>query len=187
MPTEECCSSRCACPITPGMLSRSRARAVNAETPECWEPCCGTSSRQQRGAKFRLFCPDETTSNRLQAVFDATSRAFEWPLVPTDEFLSADGRVMEILSEHCCQGWLEGYLLTGRHGIFACYEAFITIVDSMVAQYAKWSKLAREVPWRKPVASLNYLLTITSGSRIITATAIRVRASSTRCSPASAR
>jgi xylulose-5-phosphate/fructose-6-phosphate phosphoketolase len=113
----------------------------------------------QDARNFRLFCPDETTSNRLQAVYEATSRAFELPLVPTDEFLRRDGRVMEILSEHCCQGWLEGYLLTGRHGIFACYEAFITIIDSMVAQYAKWSKMAREVAWRKPVASLNYLLT----------------------------
>ena len=113
----------------------------------------------QAPRNFRLFCPDETTSNRLEAVYGTTSRAFEWPLIPTDEFLQRDGRVMEILSEHCCQGWLEGYLLTGRHGIFACYEAFITIVDSMVAQYAKWSKMAREVAWRKPVASLNYLLT----------------------------
>jgi xylulose-5-phosphate/fructose-6-phosphate phosphoketolase len=113
----------------------------------------------QAAGNFRLFCPDETTSNRLEAVYGTTSRAFEWPLIPTDEFLSRDGRVMEILSEHCCQGWLEGYLLSGRHGIFACYEAFIAIIDSMVQQYAKWSKMAREVPWRKPVASLNYLLT----------------------------
>ncbi len=108
---------------------------------------------------FRLFSPDETTSNRLQAVFDATARPFEWPLVVTDEYLAHDGRVMEILSEHTCQGWLEGYLLTGRHGLFACYEAFTTIVDSMVNQYGKWLKLAREIPWRAPVASLNYLLT----------------------------
>jgi xylulose-5-phosphate/fructose-6-phosphate phosphoketolase len=108
---------------------------------------------------FRLFCPDETSSNKLQNVFDATLRAFELPTIPTDEFLAPDGRVMEILSEHCCEGWLEGYLLTGRHGMFACYEAFISIVDSMMAQYAKWSKMAREIPWRVPVASLNYLLT----------------------------
>ncbi|MGC2035363.1 MAG: phosphoketolase family protein, partial [Thermoplasmata archaeon] len=108
---------------------------------------------------FRLFCPDETSSNKLQNVFDATLRAFELPIIPTDEFLAPDGRVMEILSEHCCEGWLEGYLLTGRHGVFACYEAFISIVDSMMAQYAKWSKMAREIPWRVPVASLNYLLT----------------------------
>ncbi len=108
---------------------------------------------------FRLFCPDETTSNRLQAVYEATPRAFEWPLEPSDEQLGRDGRVMEILSEHCCEGWLEGYLLTGRHGLFACYEAFITIIDSMVTQYAKWLKGCREVPWRRSVASLNYLLT----------------------------
>lgn len=108
---------------------------------------------------FRLFCPDETSSNRLQAVFEATLRAFEMPIIKTDEFLAPDGRVMEILSEHCCEGWLEGYLLTGRHGVFACYEAFISIVDSMMAQYAKWQKMAREIPWRVPVASLNYLLT----------------------------
>ncbi len=108
---------------------------------------------------FRFFCPDETTSNRMEHVFEATERAFMWPLVKTDEFLSKGGRVMEILSEHTCQGWLEGYLLTGRHGLFACYEAFIPIVDSMLNQYAKWLKVSREVPWRKPLASLNYLLT----------------------------
>jgi xylulose-5-phosphate/fructose-6-phosphate phosphoketolase len=108
---------------------------------------------------FRLLCPDETSSNRLQAVYQATQRAFELPMVATDEFLSRDGRVMEVLSEHLCEGWLEGYLLTGRHGMFACYEAFIGIVDSMMAQYAKWTKMAREIAWRAPVASLNYLLT----------------------------
>jgi xylulose-5-phosphate/fructose-6-phosphate phosphoketolase len=111
------------------------------------------------GRNFRVFCPDETTSNRMERLFEATARAFLWPLVDTDEFLSPGGRVMEILSEHTCQGWLEGYLLTGRHGLFACYEAFTPIVDSMLNQYAKWLKVAREVPWRKPVASLNYLLT----------------------------
>ncbi|HKI86945.1 MAG TPA: phosphoketolase family protein, partial [Thermoanaerobaculia bacterium] len=108
---------------------------------------------------FRLFCPDETTSNRLDAVFEATGRAFLWPQVATDEFLARDGRVMEILSEHTCEGWLEGYLLTGRHGLFACYEAFVPIVDSMLNQYAKWLKVSRETPWRAPLASLNYLLT----------------------------
>ncbi|MBF6613863.1 MAG: phosphoketolase family protein [Chloroflexi bacterium] len=108
---------------------------------------------------FRIFSPDETTSNRLEHVFEVTGRAFVWPLVETDEYLSRSGRVMEILSEHTCQGWLEGYLLAGRHGIFPCYEAFITIIDSMVNQYAKWLKIASEVPWREPVASLNYLLT----------------------------
>ncbi|MCX6353444.1 MAG: phosphoketolase family protein [Candidatus Aureabacteria bacterium] len=108
---------------------------------------------------FRFFCPDETTSNRMEKIFEATSRAFEWPLVKTDEFLSRGGRVMEILSEHTCEGWLEGYLLTGRHGLFACYEAFIPIVDSMLNQYAKWLKVSSETPWRKPLSSLNYLLT----------------------------
>jgi xylulose-5-phosphate/fructose-6-phosphate phosphoketolase len=108
---------------------------------------------------FRLFCPDETDSNRLSHVFEATKRNFMWPLLKTDENLAQNGRVMEVLSEHQCQGWLEGYLLTGRHGLFASYEAFATIIDSMVNQYAKWLKVSREVPWRKPIASLNYLLT----------------------------
>jgi xylulose-5-phosphate/fructose-6-phosphate phosphoketolase len=108
---------------------------------------------------FRLFCPDETSSNRLENVFESTLRAWMLPLVPTDEYLSVTGRVMEILSEHCCEGWLEGYVLSGRHGIFACYEAFLTIVDSMVQQFAKWQKMAREVSWRVPTASLNLLVT----------------------------
>jgi len=108
---------------------------------------------------FRLFCPDETTSNRLEAVFQVTTRCFMEEILTKDEKLSRDGRVMEVLSEHLCEGWLEGYLLTGRHGIFPCYEAFVTIVDSMFSQYAKWIKTSRELPWRKPVASLNYLLT----------------------------
>jgi len=108
---------------------------------------------------FRIFCPDETTSNRLDAVFEVTSRRFTEQILPADEKLSADGRVLEVLSEHLCEGWLEGYLLTGRHGLFPCYEAFVTIVDSMLSQYAKWIKTSRELPWRKPVASLNYLLT----------------------------
>ncbi len=108
---------------------------------------------------FRLFGPDETASNRLQAVFEATDRVWEEPIYPYDESLAPQGRVMEILSEHNCQGWLEGYLLTGRHGLFSCYEAFIHIVDSMVNQHAKWLKSARETEWRRPIASLNYLLT----------------------------
>jgi len=108
---------------------------------------------------FRLMCPDETMSNRLEAVFEVTDRAFMWPLVQTDEFLSREGRVMEILSETTCEGWLEGYVLSGRYGLFACYEAFATIVDSMVTQHAKWLKAAAEVPWRRPVPSLNILLT----------------------------
>jgi xylulose-5-phosphate/fructose-6-phosphate phosphoketolase len=108
---------------------------------------------------FRLFCPDETHSNRLQAVFEATNRVFQEPILGTDEHLSPNGRVMEVLSEHLCQGWLEGYLLTGRHGLFPCYEAFITIIDSMFNQHAKWLKICQELPWRTRLASLNYLLT----------------------------
>jgi xylulose-5-phosphate/fructose-6-phosphate phosphoketolase len=108
---------------------------------------------------FRLFGPDETASNRLGDVFEVTSRAWMETRLPEDEALAPEGRVMEILSEHTCQGWLEGYLLTGRHGLFSCYEAFIHIVDSMFNQHAKWLKVCNEVPWRRPVASLNYLLT----------------------------
>ncbi|MGW2559393.1 phosphoketolase family protein [Streptomyces sp. NPDC001514] len=108
---------------------------------------------------FRLVGPDETASNRLQAVFEATGKAWQAETVPTDEHLTRDGRVMEILSEHCCQGWLEGYLLTGRHGLFSCYEAFVHIVDSMVSQHIKWLRTSRQLNWRAPVASLNYLLT----------------------------
>ena len=107
---------------------------------------------------FRLFGPDETASNRLQAVFEVTDRAWEAERQPTDESLAPGGRVMEVLSEHLCQGWLEGYLLTGRHGFFNCYEAFIHIVDSMFNQHAKWLKVTRDIPWRRPIASLNYLL-----------------------------
>ncbi len=108
---------------------------------------------------FRLFGPDETASNRLGAVFEATDRTWEERRLPTDDHLAPDGRVMEVLSEHLCQGWLEGYLLTGRHGLFSCYEAFIHIVDSMFNQHAKWLKTTRVIPWRRPIASLNYLLT----------------------------
>ena len=107
---------------------------------------------------FRLFGPDETASNRLGDVFAVTGRAWDAGREPTDEALAVDGRVMETLSEHQCEGWLEGYLLTGRHGLFNCYEAFIHIVDSMFNQHAKWLKVTREIPWRRPVASLNYLL-----------------------------
>jgi xylulose-5-phosphate/fructose-6-phosphate phosphoketolase len=108
--------------------------------------------------RFRLFGPDETESNRLGAVFEATDRTWDAEILDTDEHLAPDGRVMEVLSEHLCQGWLEGYLLTGRHGLFSCYEAFIHIVDSMVNQHAKWLKVTRDIPWRRPIASLNYLL-----------------------------
>ncbi|MGP7996496.1 MAG: phosphoketolase [Streptosporangiaceae bacterium] len=107
---------------------------------------------------FRLFGPDETSSNRLGDVFEVTNRAFDAEIRPGDDHLAPDGRVMEVLSEHLCQGWLEGYLLTGRHGLFNCYEAFIHIVDSMFNQHAKWLKVTRTIPWRRPIASLNYLL-----------------------------
>ena len=107
---------------------------------------------------FRLFGPDETASNRLSAVFEATDRVWEAAIVPGDDHLAPHGRVVEILSEHLCQGWLEGYLLTGRHGLFNCYEAFVHIVDSMFNQHAKWLKTSIEIPWRRPVASLTYLL-----------------------------
>ncbi|MGZ5475310.1 MAG: phosphoketolase family protein [Thermoanaerobaculia bacterium] len=108
---------------------------------------------------FRIMGPDETASNRLDAVFEVTDRVFTGAILPNDDHISPDGRVMEVLSEHMCQGWLEGYLLTGRHGFFSCYEAFIHIVDSMFNQHAKWLKTTREITWRRPIASLNYLLT----------------------------
>lgn len=113
----------------------------------------------QEQRNFRLFGPDETASNRLSAVFEVTNRIFEGEILKTDDHIAPDGRVMEILSEHLCQGWLEGYLLTGRHGLFSCYEAFIHIIDSMFNQHAKWLKVTRHIPWRRPLASLNYLLT----------------------------
>ncbi|MEK7833875.1 MAG: phosphoketolase family protein, partial [Acidobacteriota bacterium] len=107
---------------------------------------------------FRLFCPDETNSNRLNAVFDATNRGSVAEIVSLDDHLSADGRVIEVLSEHCCEGWLEGYLLTGRHGLWSSYEAFAQIVDSMVTQHAKWLDQCHELPWRADIASLNIFL-----------------------------
>ena len=114
-------------------------------------------NRDQRN--FRIFGPDETISNRLAAVFEETDRQWNAATVPKDEFLAPTGRVMEMLSEHQCEGWLEGYLLTGRHGLFNCYEAFIHIVDSMFNQHAKWLKVTSHLPWRRKIASLNYLLT----------------------------
>lgn len=108
---------------------------------------------------FRIFGPDETASNRLTHVFEITERTSTAEIKSTDDHISSSGRVMEVLSEHLCQGWLEGYLLTGRHGLFSCYEAFIHIVDSMFNQHAKWLRVSRKIPWRKPIASLNYLLT----------------------------
>jgi xylulose-5-phosphate/fructose-6-phosphate phosphoketolase len=109
-------------------------------------------------ANFRLFSPDENNSNRWQDVLEVTTRCYMAEILPIDDKLSPDGRVMEVLSEHQCQGWLEGYLLTGRHGFFSCYEAFIHIIDSMVNQHAKWLKVCQHIPWRRPIASLNYLL-----------------------------
>ena len=116
-------------------------------------------SANARYRNFRLVGPDETESNRLGAVLDVTDKVWRAGIAPVDEHLGRHGRVMEILSEHTCQGWLEGYLLTGRHGLFSCYEAFVHIVDSMVNQHAKWLKVSRTLPWRKPIPSLNYLLT----------------------------
>ena len=116
-------------------------------------------ARNLERRNFRLFGPDETASNRLDAVFEVTGKTWLADVEAVDEHLDANGRVMEVLSEHLCQGWLEGYLLTGRHGLFSCYEAFIHIVDSMLNQHAKWLKVSRQIPWRKPIASLNYLLT----------------------------
>jgi xylulose-5-phosphate/fructose-6-phosphate phosphoketolase len=113
-------------------------------------------NKEQRN--FRIFGPDETLSNRLNAVFEVTNRQWEGGTEKNDEFLASDGRVMEILSEHQCEGWLEGYLLTGRHGLFNSYEAFIHIIDSMFNQHAKWLKVTAELPWRRKIASLNYLL-----------------------------
>jgi xylulose-5-phosphate/fructose-6-phosphate phosphoketolase len=110
-------------------------------------------------ANFRIFGPDETASNRLDDVFEVTDRTLVAQILPNDEHIAPDGRVMEVLSEHLCQGWLEGYLLTGRHGLFSCYEAFIHIIDSMFNQHAKWLKVSRGIRWRRPIASLNYLLT----------------------------
>lgn len=118
-----------------------------------------TMKRNAEAANFRIFGPDETESNRLGSVFEVTDRVWMEDIEPYDIHLSRDGRVMEVLSEHLCQGWLEGYLLTGRHGLFSCYEAFIHIIDSMFNQHAKWLKVTRELEWRKPISSLNYLLT----------------------------
>jgi len=115
--------------------------------------------RNLESRNFLVFGPDETASNRLQALYEVTGKRYIGKLEQDDEHLSPDGRVFEVLSEHLCQGWLEGYLLTGRHGFFSCYEAFIHIVDSMFNQHAKWLKVSKEIPWRRPIASLNYLLT----------------------------
>jgi xylulose-5-phosphate/fructose-6-phosphate phosphoketolase len=125
---------------------------------------CGRFLREvmklnQENANFRIVGPDETASNRLDPVFEVTNRVWAGEILPEDDHISPDGRVMEVLSEHLCQGWLEGYLLTGRHGFFSCYEAFIHIIDSMFNQHAKWLKTTNDIPWRRSIASLNYLLT----------------------------
>ncbi|MDZ4097266.1 MAG: phosphoketolase family protein, partial [Methylophilaceae bacterium] len=133
--------------------------AVNAESTRVMGKFLRDVMKLNLDSKnFRLFSPDENNSNRWQDVLDVTNRTWVAELVEGDDKLAADGRVMEILSEHQCQGWLEGYLLTGRHGFFSCYEAFIHIIDSMFNQHAKWLKVCNEIPWRRPVASLNYLL-----------------------------
>ncbi|OOG55142.1 phosphoketolase [Rhodanobacter sp. B05] len=154
--------------LKPLLMPHFRDHAVMVDTPGAVE---AESTRVLGGflrevmrlnldnRNFRLFGPDETASNRLDAVYEVTGKEWMGDIDPVDDHLSADGRVMEVLSEHLCEGWLEGYLLTGRHGFFSCYEAFIHIIDSMFNQHAKWLKVTRHIPWRSPVASLNYLLT----------------------------
>ena len=135
--------------------------AVNAESTRVMGKLLRDVMKLNKNSRnFRVMGPDETASNRLDALFEVTNRTWMAKTIPDDEHLAIDGRVMEILSEHTCQGWLEGYLLTGRHGLFSCYEAFIHLIDSMFNQHAKWLKVtSKEIPWRRPIASLNYLLT----------------------------
>jgi xylulose-5-phosphate/fructose-6-phosphate phosphoketolase len=131
-----------------------------AESARCLGKYLEEVMRRNLASKnFRVFGPDETASNRLGDLFNATGKAFDATVLPTDENLSPEGHVMEVLSEHLCEGWLEGYLLTGRHGFFSCYEAFIHVIDSMFNQHAKWLKTSNRIPWRRPIASLNYFLT----------------------------
>ncbi len=137
---------------TPGAIKAEATRVMGAFLRDVMKQNMATRN-------FRVFGPDETTSNRLGDLFDVTDRAFAGAIQKSDTQLAPDGRVMEVLSEHLCQGWLEGYLLTGRHGLFSCYEAFIHIVDSMFNQHAKWLKVTRALAWRRPIASLTYLLT----------------------------
>jgi xylulose-5-phosphate/fructose-6-phosphate phosphoketolase len=132
--------------------------AVNAEATRVQGQLIRDVIRHNQ-KNFRVFSPDETNSNRWNAVFEVTNRCSTAEIIPLDDHVAPDGRVMEMLSEHQCEGWLEGYLLTGRHGFFSCYEAFIHIIDSMFNQHAKWLKVTRGIPWRRPIASLNYLLT----------------------------
>ena len=137
---------------TPGSVSGEATRVLGAMLRDVMR-------LNADAANFRVMGPDETSSNRLDALFEITGRMSAATILPSDEHVTRDGRVMEVLSEHMCQGWLEGYLLTGRHGLFSCYEAFIHIVDSMFNQHAKWLNATRHIPWRVPIASLNYLLT----------------------------
>jgi xylulose-5-phosphate/fructose-6-phosphate phosphoketolase len=136
----------------------ARPGAVNAEATRVQGQFIRDVMKQNPN-NFRVFSPDETTSNRWGAVFEVTNRCSTAEIIPLDDHVAPDGRVMEMLSEHQCEGWLEGYLLTGRHGFFPCYEAFVHIVDSMFNQHAKWLEVTRKIPWRRPIASLNYLLT----------------------------
>jgi xylulose-5-phosphate/fructose-6-phosphate phosphoketolase len=142
----------------PGVISHETTRPLGEMLRDVY---ASSTRATDGGGTFRLFCPDETASNRLDAVFDATDRCLQADVLPTDDHLSPDGRVMEVLSEHLCQGWLEGYLLSGRHGLFATYEAFAMVSASMLVQHTKWLQHAAELPWRAPVASLNVLLTST--------------------------
>ncbi len=136
----------------PGVISHESTRALGAMLRDLYV---------ENPTTFRLMCPDETNSNRLGAVFEVENRCLMEPTGPSDDHVSAEGRVMEVLSEHNCEGWLEGYLLTGRHGLFATYEAFALVVASMATQHAKWIEMSASLPWRAPVPSLNYLLTST--------------------------
>jgi xylulose-5-phosphate/fructose-6-phosphate phosphoketolase len=134
---------------------------------------------RHNGDNFRIVCPDEMESNRLGAVFEATDRQFAWPTDAHDDHVSHTGRVLEVLSEHTCQGWLQGYLLTGRHGLFPSYEAFAPIADSMLNQYAKLLKVSAEISWRRPVSSFTYLLSSEDGGKTTTDIRIKGRASLT--------
>lgn len=136
----------------PGTTKAEATRVMGKFLRDCMH-------HNEKNKNFRVMGPDETSSNRLDNLFEVTNRQFMGEILPTDEHQAPYGRVMEVLSEHLCEGWLEGYLLTGRHGFFSCYEAFIHIIDSMFNQHAKWLKVTREIPWRAPIASLNYLLT----------------------------
>ncbi|WP_127782206.1 phosphoketolase family protein [Rhodococcus sp. X156] len=142
----------------PGQVMHQTTKPLGAMMRDIYQ----RTTTADGGGTFRLFSPDETASNRLQDVFEVTDRCLQLPLLPTDDHISPDGRVMEVLSEHLCQGWLEGYLLTGRHGLFATYEAFAMVSASMLVQHVKWLQHANQLPWRQPVASLNILLTSTA-------------------------